>query len=182
MHIVAAAIGVLWLAFWIYWLAAAPGSKPGRSQWGRWAWIRVGAVVVVLVLLRTRVITRHVIATDHWLQGIGLAMFLAGLALAIWARQYLGSNWGTPMSQKDDPELVTRGPYRRIRHPIYSGISLAMVGTAVAISWYWLVVVVLLVGYFVYSATREEAYLTGKFPDAYPAYKRSTKMLIPYIF
>ena len=56
-----------------------------------------------------------------------------------------------------------------------------MIGTAVAVSWYWLIAVVLLGGYFVYSATREERYLTERFPEAYPRYKKSTKMLIPCI-
>jgi protein-S-isoprenylcysteine O-methyltransferase Ste14 len=116
------------------------------------------------------------------LQGVGLAIFVAGLALAIWARVYLGRNWGTPMSQKVDPDLVTTGPYRTIRHPIYSGILLAIVGTAVALSWYWLIAVPLLGGYFVYSAIMEERYMTKLFPDTYAEYKRSTKMLIPYVF
>jgi protein-S-isoprenylcysteine O-methyltransferase Ste14 len=49
-----------------------------------------------------------------------------------------------PMSLKVDPDLVTTGPYRTIRHPIYSGIILAMVGTAVAVSWYWLIAIALL--------------------------------------
>ena len=74
------------------------------------------------------------------------------------------------------------GPYRRVRHPIYSGIILAMVGTAVAISWYWPVAVGVSGAYFIYSATAEERYMTKLFPDAYPAFKRSTKMLIPFVF
>ena len=86
------------------------------------------------------------------------------------------------MSQKDEPELVTSGPYRLVRHPIYSGILLAGVGTAVALSWMWLVAVALAGVYFTYSATVEEGYLSREFPDAYPAYKRSTKMLVPLIF
>jgi protein-S-isoprenylcysteine O-methyltransferase Ste14 len=86
------------------------------------------------------------------------------------------------MSEKVDPELVTTGPYRRVRHPIYSGIILAMIGTAIAVSWYWLLAVVLLGAYFVYSAVMEERYIAGLFPDTYPAYKRSTKMLVPFVF
>ena len=86
------------------------------------------------------------------------------------------------MSEKADPELVTTGPYSAVRHPIYSGIILAMAGTAVAVSWYWLVAVVLLGGYFIYSAVMEERYLAERFPDAYPRYKQSTKMLIPFVF
>jgi protein-S-isoprenylcysteine O-methyltransferase Ste14 len=86
------------------------------------------------------------------------------------------------MSEKVDPELVTTGPYSRVRHPIYSGIILAMIGTAIAVSWYWLLAVVLLGAYFVYSAVMEERYIAGLFPDTYPAYKRSTKMLVPFVF
>jgi protein-S-isoprenylcysteine O-methyltransferase Ste14 len=77
---------------------------------------------------------------------------------------------------------VTTGPYSTVRHPIYSGIILAMIGTTVAVSLYWLVAVVLLGAYFIYSAVIEERYMAGRFPDAYPKYKQSTKMLIPFIF
>jgi protein-S-isoprenylcysteine O-methyltransferase Ste14 len=86
------------------------------------------------------------------------------------------------MSQKQDPELVTSGPYHLVRHPIYSGILLASFGTAVGLSWSWLIAVALAAVYFVYSATVEEHNLTEQFPDAYPAYKHSTKMLVPFIF
>jgi protein-S-isoprenylcysteine O-methyltransferase Ste14 len=86
------------------------------------------------------------------------------------------------MAQKDDPELVTGGPYRLVRYPIYSGILVAGVGTALALSWQWLIAVLLAGVYFVYSATVEERYLTEQFPDAYPTYRHSTKMLVPFIF
>jgi protein-S-isoprenylcysteine O-methyltransferase Ste14 len=92
----------------------------------------------------------------------------------------IGRNWGTPMTQKDEPELVTRGPYHLVRHPIYSGILLAGVGSALALSWLWLTVVALAAVYFLYSANVEERYLTERFPDDYPAYKQSTKMLLPF--
>jgi protein-S-isoprenylcysteine O-methyltransferase Ste14 len=135
------------------------------------------------LLIRTRAFKGgQTITKDPWLQAIGLVVFLSGLALAIWARRYLGRNWGMPMSEKVDPELVTAGPYSRVRHPIYSGIILAMIGTAIAVSWYWLLAVVLLGAYFVYSAVMEERYMAGLFPDTYSAYKRSTKMLVPFVF
>jgi len=175
-------IGIGWAAFWIYWIAVSLGVKAGRSRWTRFAGFRVAGVLIILFLLRLRVLKGHAVTHDPWLQGIGLAIFLLGLALAIWARVFLGRNWGTPMSEKVDPELITAGPYRTIRHPIYSGIILAMVGTTVAVSVYWLIAVVLLGAYFVYSAVMEERYIAGVFPDAYPRYKQSTKMLIPFIF
>jgi protein-S-isoprenylcysteine O-methyltransferase Ste14 len=182
MQAVDIVIGAGWLVFWIYWIAASVGVKAGRSRWARFAGIRVAVIVAVLLLVRLRVLQGHRAGTtDPWLQGIGLALFVLGLALAVWARVYIGRNWGMPMSEKADPELVTTGPYRVIRHPIYSGIILAMIGTAVAVSLYWLIAVALLGGYFVYSATREERYLTERFPEAYPRYKKSTKMLIPFI-
>jgi protein-S-isoprenylcysteine O-methyltransferase Ste14 len=116
------------------------------------------------------------------LQAIGAVLFLVGLALAVWARVNLGRNWGTPMSEKMDAELVTAGPYRYIRNPIYSGIILAAIGTSVAISWYWLVAVVLMGAYFVHSANVEEQTMQRLFPNTYPEYRRSTKKLIPFVF
>jgi protein-S-isoprenylcysteine O-methyltransferase Ste14 len=181
MHVVDLVIFAVWVAFWIYWLASSVGVKAGHTQWNRFAGIRVGLILVILLLARVRVFKGHAAISNPWLQGIGLALFLLGLALAVWARVYLGRNWGMPMSQKDDPELVTTGPYRSIRHPIYSGIILAMIGTTIAASLYWLIAVVLLGAYFIYSAIVEERFMARRFPDSYPEYKRSTKMLIPFI-
>jgi protein-S-isoprenylcysteine O-methyltransferase Ste14 len=86
------------------------------------------------------------------------------------------------MTKKEEPELVTSGPYHLVRHPIYSGILVASVGTAVALSWLWLIAVALAGTYFLYSATVEESYLTEQFPDTYPTYKHATKMLVPFVF
>ena len=152
------------VAFWIYWLVASIGVKAGRTRWNRFAGVRVGVILVILLLLRVRALKGHAAISDPWLQGTGLAVFLLGLALAIWARVYLGRNWGMPMSQKADPELITTGPYRSIRHPIYSGIILAMIGTTIAVSLYWLAAVVLIGAYFLYSAMVEERSMTRPLP------------------
>ncbi len=171
-----------WVGFWLYWLIAAANVKPGRTRWARFAGVRVVLVVLVVLLLRLHVLKGHAGFTHSpWLQGAGLAVFVAGLALAVWARLYIGQNWGMPMSEKTDPQLVTTGPYRLIRHPIYSGIILAMIGTALAGSVFWLVAVGVIGGYFIYSAVMEERYMNSLFPDTYPAYRRSTKMLIPFL-
>jgi len=183
VHAVAVVILVLWIVFWIYWLAAAAsGVRSGRTRWGRVAAVRAALVLLALLLIRTRAFKGgQTITKDPWLQAVGLVVFLSGLALAIWARRYLGRNWGMPMTEKVDPELVTSGPYGRVRHPIYSGIILAMIGTAIAVSWYCVLAVILLGAYFVYSAVNEERYMAGLFPDTYPSYKRSTKMLVPFV-
>ena len=182
MPVIDIVILACWVAFWIYWLAASTGAKAGQTRWTRFAGIRVAVILLALLLLRVRAFKAQAVTTDPWVQGIGLAVFLLGLALAIWARVHLGRNWGTPMSEKIDPELVTTGPYRSIRHPIYSGIILAMIGTTIAVSLYWLVAVLVIGVYFLYSAFVEERTMARLFPGSYPEYKRSTKMLIPFIF
>jgi protein-S-isoprenylcysteine O-methyltransferase Ste14 len=182
MQAVDIVIGAGWVVFSIYWIAASVGVKAGRTRWTRFAGIRVVIILAALLLLRLGVLKGHrAVTVDPWLQGIGLALFVLGLALAVWARMDIGRNWGMPMSEKADPELVTTGPYSAIRHPIYSGIILAMIGTTLAVSLYWLIAVVLVGAYFLYSATMEERYMTEVFPDAYPRYKQSTKMLIPFV-
>jgi protein-S-isoprenylcysteine O-methyltransferase Ste14 len=182
-HVIDAVIGVGWVVFWIYWLVASIGAKSGRSRWARFAGFRVALILVVLLVLRAGLFKGHQQVTDNpWLLGIGLVLFVLGLALAVWARVYIGRNWGMPMSEKKDPELVTTGPYHWIRNPIYSGIILAMIGTTIAVSVYWLVAVVVVGAYFIYSAVMEGRYLAEVFPDTYPPYKQSTKMLVPFIF
>ena len=174
--------GFGWAAFWLYWLVAAFSMKRGRVPWSRELGIRVVIIVVVILLFRSGAFRHHGLNTDPWRAGVGLALFALGLGFAIWARVHIGQNWGTPMTQKNEPELVTSGPYHLVRHPIYSGILGAGLGTALALSWGWLAAVALGGVYFVYSATVEERYMTEQFPDAYPLYKSSTKMLVPFVF
>jgi protein-S-isoprenylcysteine O-methyltransferase Ste14 len=182
MHSVEIIFAVGWAAFWLYWIVAAFSMKRGHIQWS--SQLRVRAVLLVLVILLSRVgaFRGGERNSNSWLAGLGLLLFALGLGFAIWARLHIGRNWGTPMSQKDNPELVTGGPYRLVRHPIYSGILLAGIGTAVALNWLWLSAVALGGIYFVYSAFAEERYLIEQFPETYPAYKNSSKMLVPFIF
>jgi protein-S-isoprenylcysteine O-methyltransferase Ste14 len=172
-----------WAAFWLYWLLAALTAKRGRGHWSRGAPIRVVLIVLVFLLFRHGVFHGHGGVTgEPWREAVGLVLFALGLCFAVWARLHIGRNWGQPMSRKDEPELVTSGPYRLVRHPIYSGILTAGVGTAVGLNWFWLVPVALAGSYFIYGATVEERYLSEQFPDTYPAYKRSTRMLVPFVF
>ena len=182
MHPIAFVLAIGWGAFWIYWLVAAFHVKRGRILWGRELRIRALIIVVVILLTRLGAFRNHGLQTDPWRAGLGLVLFAVGLGFAIWARIHIGRNWGGPMTQKDHPELVTSGPYHLVRHPIYSGILVAGAGTAVALGWIWLIAVALAGVYFVYSASVEERYMNEQFPDAYPGYKRSTKMLVPFVF
>ena len=182
MKAVELVFAVGWGAFWLYWLVAAFFVKRGRIRWSSELRIRVVIVVLAGLLVRLGAFRDRGLNTDPSRAGLGLVLFAVGLGFAVWARVDIGRNWGTPMTEKDDPELVTDGPYRLVRHPIYSGVLIAVLGTAVALSWFWLIAVALAGVYFVYSATVEERYLSEQFPDTYPAYRRSTKMLFPFIF
>lgn len=170
-----------WAAFWLYWTLAAYSTKQGRSPRSRELAVRLVIVAVAILLFRVDAFRSYGVNTDPRRAGAGLALLALGLGFAVWARVHIGRNWGTPMAQKDEPELVTSGPYRFVRHPIYSGILVAGIGTAVALSWLWLLAFALAGIYFVYSARVEERYLTAEFPDEYPPYKRSTKMLVPFV-
>jgi protein-S-isoprenylcysteine O-methyltransferase Ste14 len=184
MHVIDYVIYGLWALFWLVWLAAATTAKQvARSRMRQFVGLRIALIVIVILISRSGAFKgHHAIESNPTLQGIGMGLFLIGLGLALWARVYLGRNWGTPMSEKVDAELVTNGPYRYIRNPIYSGLILAAIGTAVAVSWYWLIAAAFMGAYFIYSATVEARTMERLFPNDYPAYKRSTKMLIPFIF
>jgi protein-S-isoprenylcysteine O-methyltransferase Ste14 len=170
---------VVWGLFWIYWLVSAFSAKAGT---GSSRYRPPGLIIIVVVFILARLFGNHTLAVhDLALEIVGVAVFLSGIALAVWARIYLGRNWGMPMTEKAEPELVTSGPYHFIRHPIYSGILLGMLGTALATNIYWLIALALVGAYFIYSATVEEKLMTSNFPTQYPSYKAHTKMLIPFV-
>jgi protein-S-isoprenylcysteine O-methyltransferase Ste14 len=179
MHALKFAIGCAWIVFWIYWLVSAATSKESVS--GGWRPRLAGASVVgvflISVVLRGGSLAVHSVI----LAAIGALVFAAGIALAVWARLHLGRNWGMPMTQRAEPELVTSGPYRFVRHPIYTGLLTAMLGTALVDNLLGLIVVAVMVGYFYYCGTVEERNLTATFPTAYPDYRSRTKMLIPFV-
>jgi protein-S-isoprenylcysteine O-methyltransferase Ste14 len=179
MHALKTAIAIVWLIFWVYWLASAFGAKESRAGRRR---LPLGGLSILSVLVLLRVLRGGSLAVSSPVLGaVGAVVFVAGLGLAIWARVYLGRNWGMPMTQRVEPELVTTGPYRFVRHPIYSGILAGVLGTALATNLAGLIIVAILGGYFYYSASVEEKNLTATFPSAYPAYRARTKMLIPFV-
>ena len=123
-----------------------------------------------------------VATSDVVLGTLGVLCCGAGIAFAIWARVHIGRNWGMPMSLKKEPELVTSGPYAFVRHPIYTGILLAVFGSILVSGFVWFVPLIVIAIYFYYSAKTEEKNLKKEFPDKYPQYMKHTKMLIPFVF
>jgi len=179
MHALKIVIGCAWLVFWFYWLVSASTSKESVASGWRTRLTGVSAIGVFVIagVLRGGSLAVHSLI----LGAIGAVLFACGIALAVWARVNLGRNWGMPTSQRVDPELVTSGPYRFVRHPIYSGLLTAMLGTALVNNLLGLIVVAALVAYFYYCGSVEERNLTATFPKAYPEYRSRTKMLIPFL-
>jgi protein-S-isoprenylcysteine O-methyltransferase Ste14 len=180
----------LWLLFVAYWAVAAVGAKRSASR-RRWPWeigLRLVVMLLTVALLQSRSLRQFLAqiqrSASHSdiLGWTGVALCLLGFGLAINARRHLGRNWGMPMSRKEQPELVTSGPYALIRHPIYTGLILAMLGSAIGVSVFWAVLLVPVSAYFIYSARREETVMLQLFQEQYAAYRARTGMLAPCPF
>ena len=187
-------VGLLWAAFVFLWLVLglfnkkASRSAPRWINWGLRLAIIIGAFIIIrfnrhataalLVSLRRSLPANPGIAV----QWLGVGFCVLGFGFAFWARACLGRNWGMPMSLRQGHELVTSGPYAYVRHPIYTGLMLAMIGSALVVSLLWMLLFPLYFAYFIFSARTEEKMMLAHFPDAYPAYRRRTKMLIPFVF
>jgi len=116
-------------------------------------------------------------------RSLGTAMTVAGAALAIWARFYLGRNWSATVTVKQEHELIRTGPYRVVRHPIYSGLLLALLGTAIyggQVKGLIAVAVAMIV--WKMKSLREESFMQSEFGEQYAQYRREVKGLVPFIW
>jgi protein-S-isoprenylcysteine O-methyltransferase Ste14 len=190
-------IWVLWVAVWII---ASLKTKPvvrRESAVSRVSYIVLLFASMILLLLGKRTHLGAALATGPataWLYArfirlypgvvwIGAPLVLAGTLFAIWARLHLGGNWSGSVTLKQDHELVRSGPYRYVRHPIYTGLLLAVAGTACAIGQMrGLVALVLTLVGLGYKSRIEERLMIEAFGDAYRGYRAAVKGLIPFLF
>jgi protein-S-isoprenylcysteine O-methyltransferase Ste14 len=179
---------LLWVVFLVYWVISMIGVKRGV---GNTLGSDIGFFLFIAVLLWLHsasvfgynYLQSNPIITNPTIEGIGIALCVLGIALMIWARVYLGRNWGTAMTLKENPELITKGPYALVRHPIYSGMVVALLGSVLAGGTLWFNLFFIgCIGFAYFSANKEEKILTQQFPNEYPAYKKRTKMLVPFVF
>lgn len=114
------------------------------------------------------------------LEVAGLIVTTIGCAHAIWARVTLGGNWSGMATVKAGHELVITGPYAFSRHPIYTGLVTAALGTALAIGELRCILgIILIVLAFTIKMSQEEKLMMQTFPEAYPRYRQRVKALIP---
>ena len=179
-------VNALWFLFGLYWLVSAFKLKKTkqRETWRQ----RLRYVLPLLVafsLLSRRwahygwLGARFVSESDA-IAWIGVLLTAAGVAIAIWARWHLGANWSGVVTLKEGHELIRSGPYRTIRHPIYSGILLAMLGSAIAIGEIRGLLAVAIAWLSFYAkARREESLLTQEFGERFAEHQRRTGMFLP---
>jgi protein-S-isoprenylcysteine O-methyltransferase Ste14 len=181
-------IPALWLIWVVGWMVAALDVKRTRWRESRATAVynRAPVVLGLLILLFAHwlpeVLTRRLVPSRPELPALGTLLVLLGLLLAVWARWHLGRNWSGIVTLKEDHTLIKSGPYRLVRHPIYSGIALALVGTALAIgAAYGFIAMALILLGFVLRIRLEEARMRDTFPE-YADYCRHTARLIPGVY
>jgi len=181
---------LLWIAWLAYWgLSAANVKRAVRheSKWSRASYII--PIVIASILLSIPPMAGGGFLFSRFLPpGIdaywpGVILIAAGLGFSIWARQHLGRNWSGTVQVKQDHQLICDGPYRLVRHPIYTGILVAFLGTAVIIGhWCGILAVLIAFGSFWRKLTLEERFMRETFGSAYEEYRARTAALIPYLF
>jgi protein-S-isoprenylcysteine O-methyltransferase Ste14 len=183
------AIDYAWLAVMVIWLIAAANRKRAvRIYRGRSRVFQVIILIVAFFLVFDSDLAigflgwRLVPATPN-VQILGLAITLAGLGFALWARFFLGRNWSGEVTVKKDHQLIRGGPYTIVRHPIYSGFLLGLLGTAVAFGELrgFIGLVLAAIGWRLKSLV-EERFMTEQFGDEYTTYKQDVKALVPFIW
>lgn len=144
----------------------------------------MGGLQVLGFQLRQSMYPLYVQVLPHTtlLSGTGLFLTIAGLLLVLWARAVLGANWSASVTLKEGHELVERGPYAYVRHPIYSGVLLMFLGTVIIFGTLggFLGFPFLFVGCWI-KLKQEESLLTEHFGKDYAEYTTRVKALIPYV-
>ena len=179
-------INALWILFGLYWLVSALNRKKTkrRETWGQRFLYTLPLVAAAELLVRPEAhygwLGARFVPANPPMQWTGVILTAAGVGVAFWARWHLGANWSGVVTLKEGHELIRTGPYRNIRHPIYTGILLAFFGTvvatgevrgllAVAIAWlsfYW-------------KARREESFLSQEFGEKFTVHAKQTGMFLP---
>jgi protein-S-isoprenylcysteine O-methyltransferase Ste14 len=186
-------IPVLWLAWMAYWLAASIDAKAVRRRESRASRIaHIAPLMLAVYLLAVPTRAPHPAWADWLFENFmprsiagfwaGFFVLATGLAFSVWARVRLGGNWSGTVTVKENHELIRTGPYRWVRHPIYTGILTGFVGTTIALAeWRGLIAVALCLYAFLRKMRLEERWMVEAFGERYAAYRIQVKGLIPFI-
>jgi protein-S-isoprenylcysteine O-methyltransferase Ste14 len=178
-------VSILWICWGSYWgWAAARGRAPERAEATRSRLIHLVSLAAAFLLLFLPPLSigplgwRLVPDTPGFL--LGSALTLLGLAFATWAQVHLGPNWSGIIGTRDRHRLIRTGPYALVRHPMYSGILVAIVGTAISIGELRaLLGAALAIVAYIRKIRIEEPWLLARFGSAYTDYRRDVSALVP---
>lgn len=175
----------LWIGFYILWLLWAARIKQAERRERGFTYflhrLLVAAGFVLIFLdLPVSWFYHPLLPGTPWLPVLGVAIAVVGFAFAIWARSHIGRNWSSAVTAKVQHELIRSGPYRWVRHPIYSGLLLAILGTVLVQNHMrGLVALVLVYAGWKIKSRLEEQMMVSTFGDQYVAYAKSTGALFP---
>jgi len=185
-------IPALWLVWLLYWWWSSRSVKRAvrrESTASRAAHLVPLAIAAALLALPTwpavlggELLGARWVADSAIVGRAGFLLVAAGLAISVWARAVLGGNWSATVTLKEGHEIVSTGPYRLVRHPIYTGLLLGFAGTALARGdWRGLAAFVIASAALWRKLRLEERWLTEEFGARYDDYRRRTSALIPFL-
>lgn len=181
-------IAAIWIAWCIYWLASSINVKRAvrresrAARWGHIVPLVVGMLLIVARRPASPIFSMRILPRTLSTYWVGVAVIFLGLAFAIWARRYLGTNWSGTVTVKENHELIRTGPYALVRHPIYTGILSAILGTAIArgeLRGVWGLLIC--TAGFVVKLRREERWMRETFGEEYERYRARVPMLVPFV-
>jgi protein-S-isoprenylcysteine O-methyltransferase Ste14 len=176
-----------WFALMTVWVIGAFTAKRDVSTSPTivlWLW-RIPLLALLIYALRNlhddaAIFERAFFNFGPALNWVGTFLTVIGVTFAIWARYSLGRNWGS--NTKEDPVLVTSGPYAYVRHPLYAGAILGLFGSALTGSMVAVVMFMISIVFCLRRIHKEERVMLSLFPGQYPAYQARTKRLIPFVW
>jgi protein-S-isoprenylcysteine O-methyltransferase Ste14 len=178
----------LYLVFIAVWIVMARRVKPvaervsAFSRLSHYVPLALGICLIAAPNVPIPLLNDRFLPLALWPVQLGLALTFAGLALAIWARMMLAGNWSSDVTLKRDHELIVAGPYAFVRHPIYTGILLALLGTALAVGEWRALLGVILAGVAYWLKLKiEDAVMRRQFGDTYARYAKRVPALVPFL-
>lgn len=183
------AVKWIWILVGIFWaLAAFRQKRTVRRQSVTSRMLQVGIVLLAslpFTVFEARfdpLFDKHFLSPSSSMHIVGLFLTIAGCSFGVWARIILGRNWSGTVTVKEDHVLTTRGPYAWVRHPIYSGLLLALLGTALVVGkMIYLLAIPVCVLALALKLRSEEKFMHETFTEQYRSYRQRVKALIPYV-
>ena len=177
----------LWWGWGLYWMLSALRNKATQrreslaSRLAHVLPLAVGAALIAWPARRWSALAWRLWPTSLAAYWVGVALVIAGLGFAVWARVHLGGNWSGTVTVKQGHELIRSGPYAYVRHPIYTGLTTALLGTTLASGTLHAVIgLAIIVLAFVRKSGIEEEFMREAFPGEYQRYSAEVPALIPF--